>query len=55
MEQYATIIIGSGLSGLVTAYEATKAGKKVLILDQETETNMGGQAYWSFGGLFLII
>lgn len=54
MEQYATIIIGSGLSGLVTAYEATKAGKKVLILDQETETNIGGQAYWSFGGLFFV-
>lgn len=54
MEQYATIIIGSGLSGLVTAHEATKAGKKVLILDQETEANVGGQAFWSFGGLFFV-
>lgn len=48
------VIIGSGLSGLVAAYEITKAGKKVVLLDQETEANIGGQAYWSFGGLFFI-
>lgn len=49
-----TIIIGGGLSGLVTAYEITKAGKEVILLDQEREQNLGGQAFWSFGGLFLI-
>lgn len=49
-----TIIIGHGLAGLVAAYEITKAGKKVLLLDQETEENLGGQAFWSFGGLFLV-
>ncbi|MGV6943764.1 FAD-binding dehydrogenase [Sphingobacterium kyonggiense] len=49
-----TIIIGSGLSGLVTAYEITKAGKKVIIVDQEGRQNLGGQAYWSFGGLFFV-
>lgn len=54
MEQYSTIIIGGGLSGLVTAHELTAAGKQVLILDQETEANLGGQAYWSFGGLFFV-
>jgi len=54
MEEYAVIIIGSGLSGLVTAYEATSAGKSVLMLDQETEANLGGQAFWSFGGLFFV-
>lgn len=54
MEQYSTIIIGSGLSGLVTAHEVTAAGKQVLLLDQETEENLGGQAYWSFGGLFFV-
>ena len=48
------IIIGAGLAGLTAAMEITNAGKKVLILDQETEANLGGQAYWSFGGLFLI-
>lgn len=48
------IIIGGGLAGLVAAYEITRAGKKVLILDQESEQNLGGQAYWSLGGLFLV-
>lgn len=48
------IIIGSGLAGLVAAMEITNSGKKVLLLDQETEQNIGGQAFWSFGGLFLI-
>lgn len=48
------IIIGSGLAGLVAAMEITNAGKKVMLIDQETEQNIGGQAFWSFGGLFLI-
>ncbi|KFF12146.1 FAD-binding dehydrogenase [Chryseobacterium soli] len=48
------IIIGTGLAGLTAAMEITNAGKKVLLIDQETEQNIGGQAFWSFGGLFLI-
>lgn len=48
------IIIGHGLAGLVAAHEMTRKGKKVIIVDQETEANLGGQAYWSFGGLFFI-
>ena len=48
------IIIGAGLSGLVAASGAAKEGKRVLLLDQEPETSMGGQAWWSFGGLFLV-
>ncbi|WP_018024134.1 FAD-binding dehydrogenase [Corynebacterium ulceribovis] len=48
------IIIGSGLSGLVTAYEAAKAGRRVMILDREDSPNLGGQAFWSLGGLFLV-
>ncbi|MEJ5048925.1 FAD-binding dehydrogenase [Chryseobacterium culicis] len=48
------IIIGAGLAGLTAAMEITNTGKKVLLLDQETEQNIGGQAFWSFGGLFLI-
>ena len=48
------LIIGAGLSGLVAAAEAAAAGKKVLVLDQEPEQNLGGQAFWSFGGIFLV-
>ncbi|WP_223559435.1 FAD-binding dehydrogenase [Chryseobacterium lathyri] len=48
------IIVGTGLAGLTAAMEITDAGKKVLLLDQETEQNIGGQAFWSFGGLFFI-
>ncbi|ALC88973.1 FAD-binding dehydrogenase [Bacillus sp. FJAT-18017] len=51
---YDAIIIGAGLAGLVAAAELTDAGKKVLLLDQEPEASLGGQAWWSFGGLFLV-
>ncbi len=56
MEQFKpdVIIIGTGLAGLTAAMEVTDAGKRVLMVDQETEENLGGQAYWSFGGLFLV-
>lgn len=53
-KNFDAIIIGHGLAGLVAAYEITAKGKKVLIVDQETEANVGGQAFWSFGGLFFI-
>lgn len=48
------IVIGAGLAGLVAAAELIDAGKHVTILDQEPEASFGGQAWWSFGGLFLI-
>src|SRR5919106_6443045 len=48
------IVVGAGLAGLVATAELAGAGKKVLLLDQEPETGLGGQAFWSFGGLFLI-
>jgi predicted oxidoreductase len=48
------IIIGAGLAGLVTAAELVEAGKRVVIVEQEPEANFGGQAHWSFGGLFLV-
>ncbi|MFB9775099.1 FAD-binding dehydrogenase [Brevibacterium otitidis] len=48
------VVIGSGLAGMVAATEACEAGSTVTLLDQESENNLGGQAYWSFGGLFLI-
>jgi predicted oxidoreductase len=48
------IVIGSGLAGLVAAAEAADAGRRVLLLDQEGEQSLGGQAFWSLGGLFLV-
>lgn len=48
------IIVGGGLAGLVAANELTRRGKQVILVDQEDEANLGGQAYWSFGGLFLV-
>ncbi|WP_407407669.1 FAD-dependent oxidoreductase, partial [Peribacillus sp.] len=48
------IVVGAGLAGLVATAELADAGKRVLLLDQEPEASMGGQAWWSFGGLFLV-
>lgn len=52
--KYDVIIIGAGLAGLVTATELIERGKSVLLLDQEGEQSLGGQAFWSFGGVFLV-
>ena len=48
------LIIGWGLAGLTAAAHALDAGKTVTIVDQEPRVNLGGQAWWSFGGLFLV-
>ncbi len=48
------IVIGAGLAGLVAADEAANRGRKVLLLDQEGPQSLGGQAFWSLGGLFMI-
>ena len=48
------IVVGGGLAGLVAATEIADAGKRVILLDQEGEQSLGGQAFWSFGGLFLV-
>ena len=48
------VVVGAGLAGLVAAAELADAGRRVLILDQEPEQSLGGQAFWSFGGLFLV-
>lgn len=48
------LVIGWGLAGLIAAAEAVAAGKRVTIIDQEPRTNLGGQAWWSFGGLFFV-
>jgi uncharacterized protein len=48
------IVVGGGLAGLVATHELTSRGKKVAVIDQENAANLGGQAFWSFGGLFLV-
>ncbi|MFB7180883.1 FAD-binding dehydrogenase [Streptomyces sp. NPDC056257] len=48
------IVIGAGLAGLVATAELVDAGRKVILLDQEPEQSIGGQAHWSFGGLFFV-
>jgi uncharacterized protein len=48
------IVVGAGLAGLAAAAEAAEAGRRVLLLDQEPEQSLGGQAWWSFGGLFFV-
>lgn len=51
---YDAIIIGAGLAGLVAACELADRKKRVLILEQEGENSLGGQAFWSLGGLFMV-
>jgi predicted oxidoreductase len=48
------IVVGAGLAGLAAAAELAESGRRVVVVEQEPETNLGGQAYWSFGGLFLV-
>ena len=48
------IIVGAGLAGMVAVHEAAQRGRKVLLLDQEAPQSLGGQAYWSLGGLFMV-
>ncbi len=53
-EQADVIVVGAGLAGLVATYELTRAGRKVLVVEQENAANLGAQAFWSLGGLFLV-
>ena len=48
------IIIGAGLAGMAAAHEAVLRGRRVLMLDQEGQQSLGGQAFWSLGGLFMV-
>ncbi|XKE96482.1 FAD-binding dehydrogenase [Metaplanococcus flavidus] len=52
--EFDVIVVGAGLAGLTATAELADAGRKVLLVDQEPEASFGGQAWWSFGGLFLI-
>ena len=48
------VVVGAGLAGLVATAELADAGRRVVLVDQEGEQSLGGQAFWSFGGLFLV-
>jgi uncharacterized protein len=48
------VVVGAGLAGLVATAELAEAGRRVVLVDQEGEQSLGGQAFWSFGGLFLV-
>jgi len=48
------IVVGAGLAGLVAAAEVADAGRRVIMVDQEPEGSLGGQAFWSLGGLFMV-
>ncbi|OHU55718.1 FAD-binding dehydrogenase [Mycobacteroides chelonae] len=48
------VVVGAGLAGLVATYELVRAGRTVIIVDQENTANLGGQAFWSLGILFLV-
>jgi predicted oxidoreductase len=48
------IVVGAGLAGLVATAELVESGRTVVLVDQEGEQGIGGQAFWSFGGLFLV-
>ncbi|MFD4993280.1 FAD-binding dehydrogenase [Cellulosimicrobium cellulans] len=54
IENPEVVVVGAGLAGLVAATELTAAGRRVVLLDQEPAASLGGQAWWSFGGLFLV-
>ena len=48
------VVVGAGLSGLVAAAELVQTGRRVVVLDGEPASGLGGQAHWSFGGLFMV-
>ena len=54
MDSADVIVIGGGLAGLTAAAELGDRGKRVIVLDQEPEGFLGGQAFWSLGGLFMV-
>ncbi len=53
-DEYDAIVVGGGLAGLVATAELVNAGRRVALVEQEPEASLGGQAFWSLGGLFLV-
>src|SRR6201996_1075985 len=54
MREPDAIVVGAGLAGLVATHELVRAGRRGLGLGQENRANLGGQAFWSLGGLFFV-
>jgi hypothetical protein len=54
LEETDVIVVGAGLAGLVAASELVAAGRRVIVLEQEPKASLGGQGFWSFGGLFMV-
>jgi predicted oxidoreductase len=54
VEKTDVVVVGAGLAGLVAAAEAADAGRSVVLVEQEPEQSLGGQAFWSLGGLFMV-
>lgn len=52
--QSEVVVVGGGLAGLATAFELLDHGKKVLILERDSEKEFGGLAKKSFGGVMMI-
>src|SRR3712207_3687551 len=48
------IVVGGGLAGLVATAEIADAGRRAILLDQDPEASLGGQAFWSVGRLMLV-
>ena len=48
------LIVGAGLAGLVTALELLDSGCRILILDRDEPSRLGGLAKESFGGVTMI-
>ncbi len=47
-------IVGGGIAGIVAAIELLDSGHKVLLVDRDKASELGGLAKWAFGGLFFV-
>ena len=56
METYRAdvVIVGAGIAGITAAFELLGQGRKVLLLDRDIRSEMGGLAKKSFGGMFFV-
>jgi len=48
------LIVGGGLAGLVAALELLDAGRRVMVLDRASASELGGLAKESFGGILFV-